>query len=126
MTNPRYIPRSFCKDPDAFGLVEQVEWHSVPATSEVEREAAVLQHRVAHKVRRLMRTQHGIEKVSALASAIGAPYDRLQKVLSGRVVMRLEDIARFRLAFGTDFDVAMMRTTSTTPPARLPRRVGRP
>lgn len=42
--------------------------------------------------------------ISGLASALGVAYNRLQKVLSGAVVMQLEDLSRLRLAIGPQLD----------------------
>lgn len=51
-------------------------------------------------------------KVTELAQEIEVEYHRLQKMLAGRIVMQMVDLARLRLLIGTRLDYFMMRGES--------------
>ncbi|KQM82409.1 hypothetical protein [Agromyces sp. Leaf222] len=119
MTNPRFRPNEFAIRPELFGLVEDIQWRTTKPSDEIEFDASVLQHQISWHVRELM-ARRMIRTTKALATEIGVKPDRLQRLLAGHVLMRLEDIARFRLAFGIEFDRSMVRKRGTVPSPRLP------
>lgn len=91
MSNPRFTPRAFSEEPDAFGVARRITWRE-PTQGEVDQiNAARLQHQWALAIRTSSKAQFG--SVKAYAMAAQQNYDRLAKVLRGDAIMRLEDIA---------------------------------
>jgi len=91
VSNPRFEPRAFTEEPDAFGLARRIAWRE-PAQGDIDRvNAARLQHQWALAIRKSSKDQFG--SVKAYATAAQQNYDRLAKVLRGDAIMRLEDIA---------------------------------
>lgn len=95
MSDPRYKPRSFCAEPDAFGLASTVAWNRTSKGRETQLAAAKIQHRYAVGIRRAAKRQYG--SIGAYAARLGQSPDRLAKVLRGEAIMRLEDIAAAQL-----------------------------
>ena len=95
MSDPRYRPRVYCAEPDAFGRASTVDWNVPESGEETRTEAARLQHHYAVRIRREARNRYG--SVSRYAETIGQTADRLGKILRGEAVMQLEDIAAARI-----------------------------
>lgn len=116
VTNPRYVPRDFAVDPGEFGRKKYLEWTAVPADATprelAQRDAAELQHLICRGVLKLYMPESSNTRIIKLAPALGVTYDRLQKMLSGRVVMQLEDIGRLRVLIGPRLDYWMLRGSS--------------
>ena len=72
-------------------------------------DAAQLQHLISYGVVHDLMRRRSAKKISTLADALDVQYDRLQKMLSGRAVMQLEDIGRLRVYFGDGLDTWMVR-----------------
>lgn len=117
MTNPRYIPRDFAVDPGEFGRKKNLEWTAAPADATprelAQRDAAELQHLLCRGVLKLYMPESSNTRIIKLAAALDVTYDRLQKMLSGRVVMQLEDIGRLRVLIGPRLDYWMLRSPSS-------------
>lgn len=77
-----------------------------------QRDASRLQHQVCFGVFDIYMKRSDNSMVTKLASALDVPYDRLQKMLTGRVVMQLEDIGRLRQLIGYSLDYWMLRGPS--------------
>lgn len=116
MTNPRYIPRDFAVEPSEFGRKKNLKWTSIPADATprelAQRDAAELQHLLCRGVLKLYMPESSNTRIIKLAAALDITYDRLQKMLSGRVVMQLEDIGRLRVLIGPRLDYWMLRGQS--------------
>lgn len=116
VTNPRYIPRDFAVDPGEFGRKKNLEWTAIPADATprevAQRDAAELQHLLCRGVLMLYMPESSNTRIIKLAGALDMTYDRLQKMLSGRVVMQLEDIGRLRALIGPRLDYWMLRGQS--------------
>jgi len=101
VTNARFLASSFAIDPDDFGEVENIKWRSDAGYSEAmldQFEASRMHHRIALAMRKAIREQYGTD--NAYAAAIGMNRTRLGRLLGGKVVMRLEDIANARRNLG--------------------------
>jgi len=91
LSNPRFEPRMFTDEPEAFGLARLINWR-LPEDAELDQaNAARLQHLWALAIRRASKQRFG--SVRKYAVAAHQNYDRLAKVLRGDAIMRLEDIA---------------------------------
>ncbi len=116
MTNPRYSPRSFAVNEKEFGRKAQIDWKPLDegATTRAfaQLDASQLQHRLSYGILVLYMPRSNLAKLADLASAVDVPYDRLQKMLTGRVVMQLEDIGRLRILIGHQIDYWMLRGLS--------------
>ena len=95
MSDPRYKPRSFCAEPEAFGIANKVDWKSPALGTETQLAAAMLQHEFAVGIRRAAKRRYG--SIGAYAVHVGQTPDRLGKVLRGEAIMRLEDLAAAQL-----------------------------
>lgn len=113
MTNPRYVPRNFAAAPRVFGRRSEIEWRTPDGgwshRERAQLDASKLQHQVAFGVLEIFMPNTDRSKVTALAAELGTPYDRLQKMLTGHVVMQLEDIGRLRLLIGGSLDFWLIR-----------------
>uniref|UniRef100_UPI001C303E15 hypothetical protein n=1 Tax=Microbacterium sp. GbtcB4 TaxID=2824749 RepID=UPI001C303E15 len=69
------------------------------------------QHNLSRGVRELYLDEKRKE-VTDLAQEIEVEYPRLQKMLAGRIVMQMVDLARLRLLGGARLDYWMMRGDS--------------
>jgi len=98
MGNPRYVPKRYTDEPKEFGRARAVTWKPVQPGSEDQRRAAQIQHDWAVQIRREAATKYG--SLAKYAETTGLSYDRLIKVLSGREIMRLEDIAQAERLLG--------------------------
>jgi len=98
MGNPRYVPKRYTDEPKEFGRARAVTWKPVEPGSEDQRRAAQIQHEWAVQIRREAATKYG--SLAKYAEATELSYDRLIKVLSGREIMRLEDIAQAERLLG--------------------------
>lgn len=93
MPNPRYRPRDYCQDPQEFGRAG-VAWLSPRGQTEnglTQRSAAQLQHAFALLVRAALKDQ--AMTVTAYAELTQQDPKRVSRLLSGEIVMRLEDAA---------------------------------
>ncbi|MFJ4175379.1 hypothetical protein [Microbacterium sp. NPDC089696] len=113
MSNPRYIPRMFAVTPRLFGQQEKLDWVDLEpdadARTRAHRSAAKTQHQISYGVQSLYMPHSDQATITALASKLEVPYDRLHKVLSGRAVMQLEDIGRLREVVGAELDEWFLR-----------------
>jgi len=101
MTNARFLARSFAINPDDFGGVENIRWRSDAGYSEAmldQFEASRMHHRIALAMRKAIREQYGTDDAYSAASGINRT--RLGRLLGGKIVMRLEDIANARRNLG--------------------------
>ncbi|WP_150954657.1 hypothetical protein [Microbacterium testaceum] len=113
MSNPRYVPRQFLAVPRDFGRRLEPEWVTPDATYDQRRlaqlDASKLQHQIAYGVTELYLKPPRSTKISDLAKALNVEYNRLQKVLSGAVVMQFEDFSRLRQIIGHQMDYWILR-----------------
>lgn len=98
MGNPRYVPKRYTDEPKEFGRARAVTWKPVQPGSEDQRRAAQIQHDWAVQIRRAADARYG--SLAKYAEATDLSYDRLIKVMSGREIMRLEDIAQAERLLG--------------------------
>ena len=101
MTNARFLACSFAINPADFGKVDNIRWRSDAGYSEAmldQFEASRMHHRIALVMRKAIREQYGTD--DAYAAAIGMNRTRLGRLLGGKVVMRLEDVASARRNLG--------------------------
>jgi hypothetical protein len=117
VTNPRYSPRDFAVNPSDFGQKKVIDWTPVPADATprelAQRDASHFQHLLCFGVLKLYMPTSNVSRITKLAARLEVPYDRLQKMLSGRVVMQLEDIGRFHVLIGHRLDYWMLRGPSS-------------
>lgn len=52
--------------------------------------------------------------MAGLADKLDMPYERLQRLLNGRIVMQLEDVSRLRAVVGEVVDLWMTGTDATS------------
>jgi hypothetical protein len=104
MGNPRYVPKRYTDEPKEFGRAKVVTWKPDQPGSEDQRRAAQIQHDWAVQIRWTAVARYG--SLTKYAEATGLNYDRLIKVLSGREIMRLEDIAQAERLLGVKVPVA--------------------
>ena len=99
MSDPRYRPRSYTTEENAFGKALNIHWVTPGNRPEaVHLTAAQLQHRYAVRInRRLRDLGKSLREYSVMT---GVSYDRMTKVLRGEAVMRLEDITEAQLMLG--------------------------
>lgn len=113
MSNPRYVPRSFAITPHLFGKSESIDWIELPSGADkrvqAQRSAARTQHQISYGVQSLYMPQSSQPKITLLAEELDVPYGRLHRVLTGRVVMQLEDIGRLRVLIGPQLDYWFLR-----------------
>lgn len=100
MSNPRFVPKNYAIEPDAFGRARTIAWvQRVRSNDERDRvEAAKLQHHFAVLIRRRAREKY--RSMTAYAKHCDMPYDRLSKVMRGEVIMRFEDLAQAERILG--------------------------
>lgn len=101
MTNVRYEPREFSSEPWAFGIARTILW--VEVSQDDVRELAQLrasqiQHSVSYEIR--CRYKDRYSTLGDLARGIGTDPLRLSRLMKGRQVMRIEDIASIERAIG--------------------------
>lgn len=98
MPDPSYRPRDYLVFPRKFGLVDEPELREQTSFEDQARSrAAAWQCRHASTVRRLLIERDVTRK--RLAEVTGIRYQRLTRLLTGEVVMRVEDLMRLRLFF---------------------------
>ncbi|MCT9819299.1 hypothetical protein N3K63_03255 [Microbacterium sp. W1N] len=108
MPNPRYRPRDFVVEPTEFGQLGIVQWVDVDPQEKrtvAHRWAAQYQHSIAFGVRKRYVPKSDTTTVLALAEEMGLPYPRLQRLLTGHVVMQLEDVGRLYTHIGPAIEV---------------------
>jgi hypothetical protein len=101
VTNARFLACSFAINPADFALADNIKWRSDSGYSEAlldQFEASRMHHRIALAMRKAIREQYGTD--DAYAAAIGMNRTRLGRLLGGKVVMRLEDVASARRNLG--------------------------
>jgi hypothetical protein len=95
MSSPRFLPRTYSEQPDLFGKTMLMTWRAVPdeASESAKDQAAASQrqHRFAVAIRDAARAQHGSVKV--YSEMVDVNYARLNDLLSGKAIMRFEDVA---------------------------------
>lgn len=118
VSNPRYVPRKFLVVPSDFGRRVDPQWVEAPAdwTSRqlAQLDASKLQHQVAYGVTNLFLKPPRTTKMTLLAAQLDMEYNRLQKLLTGGIVMQLEDFSRLRQAVGHNLDYWLLRGPSAT------------
>lgn len=110
MSDPRYVPCSWARQPEQFGRRVDVQWRHPSSDGErSELDAVRRQHLVTVRIRRALDEQG--RTIRWYARQAGCGYDRMTKLLRGEIVMRLQDItdAERILRLGITF------TTPTTP-----------
>ncbi|WP_105035168.1 hypothetical protein [Cryobacterium aureum] len=103
MSDPRFKPRAYTTEPNAFGKAASLGW--ITPVTEAEDDlcrAAQLQHTYAVRINRRLRDIH--KTVRDYSQMTGIGYDRLAKVLRGDAIMRLEDIAQAERLLGDILD----------------------
>jgi hypothetical protein len=73
-------------------------------------EAAQRQHEIAFGVVERYLPSSEIRTIARLADELDMTYDRLQRLLNGRIVMQFEDVSRLRAVVGNDIDSWMTGT----------------
>lgn len=122
MTRSLYVPREFTRDPDNFGVVPVVRWieyqPTPPARDPRVRRELELEEREWHARLTASQAQHlfayGIRYAlndwdwtqARYAHHIGQGERRVNDVLNGKVLMRLEDIGYAHVIFGNIWDLA--------------------
>lgn len=94
VTSPRFEPRSYLIEPEAFGRTAATWNLLVPGASGDARDqlqASKTQHSVVLAMRRRLRQKNMSVRGYADRNAIN--YQRLSSILRGQQIMRLEDIA---------------------------------
>lgn len=99
MPNPTYRPKSYLRYPGEFGRNPAPELRASLGTVEEAgiSHAALLQSKEALEVRRRL-VEHGVSR-DDFAQGVGMHYDRVSRLLTGEIVMKLEDIGRFNHFF---------------------------
>ncbi|MGO4104679.1 hypothetical protein AB4Y63_12050 [Leifsonia sp. YAF41] len=135
MAEPRYEPREYCAEPEAFGKAAVLRWH--PPKDERSfalTRAAQIQHSYAVRIRsRAKAIAKGQVKphkgfplaavpmkkakapLALLAEKMGTSYARLLRCLRGEVVMRLDDLAWADLVLGEISELAQPGRQIRTP-----------
>jgi transcriptional regulator with XRE-family HTH domain len=99
MTGPRYVPRSFCEDPSGFGRDVGTRWKRPGSPIEsVQTHAARLQHQFVLRIRERLVVKQMSSK--AFATAAGMTTQRLNRLMRGEILIRLEDLAAADLILG--------------------------
>lgn len=95
MSTPRYVPRSFCEQPQDYGKRDAISWKKLkkndPMTTRAQYSASIHQHGQIVRLRRGLK-ELGIS-TAEYATKAGSSYDRMAKMLRGVAVMHLEDVA---------------------------------
>ncbi|RYD00125.1 hypothetical protein SJ20_05790 [Micrococcus sp. MS-ASIII-49] len=91
MSDPRYVPCLWAREPGQFGRRLDVRWRD-PATSvdRSELDAARRQNLVTVRIRGALDEQG--RTIRWYAQQVGCSYDRMTRLLRGEIVMRLQDI----------------------------------
>jgi len=111
VSNPRYQPRDFAVHPRDFGRRENVEWRRIDSPSEratAQVKAAELQHRLCYGILEVWMPRSETRKITTLAAALGVPYNRLQRVLTGYSVMQFEDFGRLYAHIGPEMELWLL------------------
>ena len=111
MSDPRYVPRSWARQPEQFGRRADISWRE-PATG-VERselDAARRQNAITVLIRRALDEQG--HTVRGYAEQTGYGYDRMTKLLRGEIIMRLQDITDAERILCLDLTPTTPRSTS--------------
>jgi len=111
VSNPRYQPRDFAVHPRDFGRRADLEWRKIDPTQEREGaqlRAAELQHRLCYGILELWMPRSKTRKITTLAAALGVPYNRLQRLLTGYSVMQFEDFGRFYAHIGPEMELWLL------------------
>lgn len=107
VTSPRFHPRDFCVNPKRFGKFAEPGWKPAHGYSRDTRDqfgAAVIQNKVAVAMRAAIKEKYRTSEL--YAEAIQMESTRLSRLLSGRIVMRLEDVASATNNLGIRVQVA--------------------
>jgi plasmid maintenance system antidote protein VapI len=110
------VPRDFAVYPRDFGRRAVVEWRTPDGDwtprERAQLDASKLQNQICFGVVERYLPSSDIRSITGLAQRLGVEYDRLQKVLSGRMVMQFEDVGRLRAVVGPQLDYWMLRGPS--------------
>lgn len=102
------MPRSFVIPPRDFGRRKPTDWREPDSSwtplEIAQLEASQLQHQIAYGIVEEYLPHSEFRTITGLAAHLEMPYDRLQRMLNGRIVMALEDISRLRKLIGTPLD----------------------
>ena len=99
MSDPRFKPRAYTTEPNAFGKAANLGWITPTTDEETDLcRTAQLQHSYAVRINRRLREMDKTVRDYSRMTGIG--YDRLAKVLRGDAIMRLEDIAQAERLLG--------------------------
>ena len=113
VSNPRYRPRELALYPHDFGRRLDIEWRQ-PEPDWTPREvaqlnAAELQHRICFGVLNAWMPRSDTRKITTLAAALDVPYNRLQQLLTGHIVMQFEDFGRLYAHIGPEMELWLLR-----------------
>lgn len=117
MPLPKYVPRLMSVEPEGFGKVQGIRWHTPgPETRAASINAAKFQHmyviRIRHRAKEIRQAQREaqarsgdtaavkVDPLGDLANQLGCSRTRLLACLRGEAIMRLEDIAAADLVLG--------------------------
>jgi hypothetical protein len=92
VTKPRFSPRIYTNEPDAFGRARNIAWKPVVPGTDDQHAAAQIQHLWAVEIRAAAIAK--FKSVRGYANAAGINYHRISRILRGTEIMRLEDIAQ--------------------------------
>lgn len=106
------MPATFAVYPNLFGKIEVIEWREgdfmFEARGRAQLHASALQHRIAYWVMHYERPEGKPRKAIEVADTVDIPYNRFQQLLTGKVVMQLEDVGRLRSRLGEIVDLWML------------------
>lgn len=118
MPDPRYRPRDYFKVPELFGYDGDAELVEVgTARARAERQASLFQHHAMRSTRMVLAGTGWSRK--RFAAELQMNYDRLSRLFSGSVVMRLDDlgaIVNVLPAIRDEFDWAWITFPGQKPP----------
>ena len=135
MSDPRFRPRDFTLEPDAFGVAVSLRWKTIPEllaeypefsakskVIEARLGAAKLQHAYAYRIRAQMKAAGMKPATYGRASTLtqldkAHPADQINKVLRGAIIMRLEHIAMADLILGEISEFNRAAAARTRAPA---------
>jgi len=92
MSNPRFVPRSYCVTPGSFGSGHEVRWVIRGVQSESARDqlgAAQWQHHCVVQMRAALKEDG--QTVEDHARTVGVNPELLRSILRGDILMRVED-----------------------------------
>jgi ribosome-binding protein aMBF1 (putative translation factor) len=101
VSDPRFVPTSWCVNPKEFGKREIVAWKVDRATTDDgldQLRVAQVQHDVVCQLWRALRGRGWT--VQEYANEVGYTRHRMNELMNGKAILRLEDLAAMERLFG--------------------------